>query len=60
MKEYGLTFADFGGTGKAKSAKKREPVAIKYKGPASGATWTGRGRAPLWLNDKDKEQFLIK
>lgn len=60
MKEYGLTIGDLGGVSKAKSTKLREPVAIKYKDPASGATWTGRGRAPLWLNGKNKDDYLIK
>lgn len=61
MQQYGLTLADLGGVSKAKSSgKQREPVAIKYKDPASGATWTGRGRAPLWLNGKDKNDYLIK
>ena len=60
MKEYGLTAADLGGSQKAKNSKVREPIAIKYKDPQSGATWTGRGRAPLWLNGKNKDDFLVK
>jgi DNA-binding protein H-NS len=58
MKVHGLTLADL--TGKSKPAKATHPVAAKYKDPVSGATWTGRGRAPLWLNGQDKEKFLIK
>ena len=60
MKEYGLTAADLGAGSKAKGSKVTNTVAAKYKDPASGATWTGRGRAPLWLNGKSKEEFLIK
>lgn len=60
MKQYGLTIADLGGISKPKLSKAREPVAIKYRDPESGATWTGRGRAPLWLNGKNKEDFLVK
>lgn len=60
MKEYGLTLSDLAVTSKAKSTKVREPVAIKYRDPETGSTWTGRGRAPLWLNGKDKNDFLIK
>jgi len=61
MQAYGLTASDLGGTsGKSKVAKSSGSVAAKYKDPISGATWTGRGRAPLWLNGQDKEQFLIK
>lgn len=31
----------------------------KYRDPASGATWSGRGKPPQWIRDKDREQFLI-
>lgn len=58
MKEYGLTISDL--NEKSKPAKVREPVAVKYSDPVSGATWTGRGRAPLWLSGKNKEEYLIK
>lgn len=59
MKEYGLTIADLGNISKTTPVKTREPVAIKYRDPQSGATWTGRGRAPLWLNGKEKNDFLV-
>ena len=29
--------------------KIKRPVAIKYRHPSTGETWTGRGRAPLWV-----------
>ena len=49
-------------TTKAVGVKK--PVAPKYRHPASGATWTGRGKAPLWVveaekNGQPRQQFLI-
>lgn len=59
MKNYGLTVEDLGGA-KAKVAKARVPVAVKYRDDATGETWTGRGRAPKWLEGKDKAQYLIK
>lgn len=32
----------------------------KYRDPKSGATWSGRGRAPAWLaGTKDRNKFLI-
>jgi DNA-binding protein H-NS len=34
-------------------------VAAKYRDPQSGATWSGRGKAPRWMVDKDREKFLI-
>jgi DNA-binding protein H-NS len=60
MQTYGLTLQDLGADAKTKATKSREPVPAKYKDPVSGATWTGRGRAPLWLGGHDKNDFLIK
>ncbi|MEY4720081.1 MAG: hypothetical protein RL563_2699 [Pseudomonadota bacterium] len=34
---------------------KRQKVAAKYKDPASGKTWSGRGRAPLWFRARLEE-----
>ncbi|MRW88424.1 H-NS histone family protein [Duganella sp. FT80W] len=60
MREYGLTLADIGGSSKQLSKTPRKPVEVKYKNEATGDTWTGRGRAPKWLEGKDKEQYLIR
>jgi DNA-binding protein H-NS len=71
--EYGLTAADLGLTGKAtkpstklkslKTGVKRVGVP-KYRDPASGKTWTGKGKAPGWINEglargQSKDDFLI-
>jgi len=32
----------------------------KYRDPATGATWTGRGKPPNWIKDQDREDFLIE
>lgn len=47
--------------GAAKSSRANaQPVAAKYADPKSGATWSGRGRAPAWIKDaKDRSRFLI-
>ncbi|MPW24012.1 H-NS histone family protein [Paraburkholderia sp. CNPSo 3157] len=38
----------------------RGPQAPKYRNPATGATWSGRGPAPAWLaSAKDRTAFLI-
>jgi DNA-binding protein H-NS len=60
MRDYGLTLADLGGTAKVKTIKTRAPVPTKYRDDATGQTWTGRGRAPKWLEGKDKADYLIK
>ncbi|KLR58975.1 H-NS family nucleoid-associated regulatory protein [Diaphorobacter sp. J5-51] len=35
-------------------------VAPKYRNPATGATWTGRGKPPVWIAGKDRADFEIK
>jgi len=34
-------------------------VAAKYRDPASGATWSGRGKTPRWINGADRSQYAI-
>lgn len=60
MQNHGLSLQDLEDGTKKRSKKDRVPVAAKYRDPESGATWTGRGRAPLWLNGRSKDDFLIK
>ncbi|WP_349335392.1 H-NS histone family protein [Delftia sp. DS1230] len=31
----------------------------KFRDPETGATWTGRGKPPNWIKDKDRAEFLI-
>ena len=39
---------------------KKGPQPAKYRHPATGATWSGRGPAPAWLAaEKDRSRFLI-
>jgi DNA-binding protein H-NS len=72
MAKHGLSLADiesFVGKKRGRkpgvSAKTAKPatkraVAAKYADPKTGATWTGRGRAPAWIRDvKDRSKFLI-
>jgi DNA-binding protein H-NS len=50
MAEYNLTVADLASTtGKKGGALPGTKVAPKYRDPASGATWSGRGLKPKWL-----------
>ena len=59
--EYGLTAQDVfpGRGGKSAGAKPASKVAAKYRDPATGQTWTGRGKAPKWIDGKDRAQFAI-
>jgi DNA-binding protein H-NS len=76
MQKHGLTVADIEGfvakrRGRkpgalAKTAAKApgavvHHVAPKYADPKTGATWSGRGLAPLWIRDvKNRSKFLIE
>ncbi|MBK0115605.1 MULTISPECIES: H-NS histone family protein [unclassified Delftia] len=53
--EHGLTAADVFTAAKSKGSV----GAPKYRDPATGATWTGRGKPPNWINGKDRAPFLI-
>lgn len=49
-----------GSTEKRQGNYARGPVAAKYQDPKTGATWSGRGRAPVWIaNVKNRDRFLI-
>jgi DNA-binding protein H-NS len=50
MTEYGLTLADLG-TRSAAAPRKggAGKVAAKFRNPATGDTWSGRGLQPNWL-----------
>jgi DNA-binding protein H-NS len=76
MLKHGLTTADIeakakakraarglnghAASGKAKAAGAGKSIP-KYRDNATGATWTGHGRAPAWIAAvKDRTQFLIE
>ena len=42
-----------------KGALAGKKVAPKYRDSATGQTWTGRGKAPKWIEGKDRNQFVI-
>lgn len=58
MAEFGLTPADVF-PGKAKRGNAGVKVAPKYRDPATGATWTGRGKPPKWIQGADRSKFAI-
>lgn len=76
MNKYGLSVADIesfvgkkrgrkpsalAATGAAKTPRTSvHHVEPKYADPKTGATWSGRGRAPAWISGaKDRSKFLI-
>ena len=59
MQLHGLTVEDLSSGRRLKPAKAKGAVAAQFKNPETGETWTGRGRAPRWLDGKDKEAYRI-
>jgi DNA-binding protein H-NS len=59
--EYGLTSQDIfpSRSSKGSGTKAVSKVAAKYRDAATGQTWTGRGKAPKWIDGKDRAAFLI-
>jgi DNA-binding protein H-NS len=59
IEQYGLSASDLfsrkgGGVG-SRGGK----VAAKYRNPNTGETWTGRGKAPKWIEGQDRSRFAI-
>lgn len=55
---HGLRAQDvFPGSAGMKSASKK--VAAKYRDPASGKTWSGRGVSPKWFDKSRPQDFAL-
>lgn len=57
MAQHGITIKDLQGVNK--KDRKTSTVKVKYRDPVSGNEWTGRGRSPTWLKDKNKDDFAV-
>lgn len=55
VQDYGLSAEDIFTARRASAGT----VAPKFRDPATGKTWTGRGKPPDWIKDKDRTQFAI-
>ena len=70
MAESGMTVNELVKGLSGSKAKTQVPtagrkVAVKYRDPETGATWTGRGLRPKWMREKmeagaTKDSFLVK
>lgn len=59
--EFGYTAKDIFGSRRGKSRLPHGALPAKYRDPATGATWSGRGRAPNWIKDaRNRDRFLIQ
>ena len=45
--------------GGLKSKRKGVPAKPKYRDPATGAIWSGRGKEPAWIKGQDRTKFEI-
>lgn len=45
--------------GGLKSKRKGIKTKQKFRDPASGATWSGRGKEPAWIKGQNRDDFLI-
>lgn len=66
IEQYGITASDLGFEviSKQKVVHTRRKPDARYKDPVTGATWTGRGKVPVWMkpaldNGVSKEAFAI-
>ncbi|WP_175914854.1 MULTISPECIES: H-NS histone family protein [unclassified Burkholderia] len=59
VKNHALTAREVFGQGYSNRAK-LFTIGAKYHDPVSGATWSGRGRAPAWIAGRDRSAFLIR
>lgn len=63
VSEYGLTQQDVFPSGRGAASRTSSTsgtkVAPKYRNPSTGQTWTGRGKAPKWIQGQDRDQFAI-
>ncbi|SNX28681.1 DNA-binding protein H-NS [Polynucleobacter meluiroseus] len=58
IEQYNLSASDLFSR-KASTRSSTGKVAPKYRNPANGDTWTGRGKAPKWIEGRDRSSFLI-
>ncbi|WP_454708445.1 H-NS histone family protein [Delftia acidovorans] len=64
VQQYGLAKEDVFPSAKSKSGKagkagKRSVGEPKFRNPETGATWTGRGKPPKWIEGKDRASLAI-
>jgi DNA-binding protein H-NS len=62
VQTYDITARDLGldKSPKGKTGPKAgNKIAAKYRDPATGATWSGRGKTPRWINGADRSQYAI-
>lgn len=49
MAEYGITVEDLGTAARSRARRRAVSGVAKYRNPATGEQWTGKGRKPAWM-----------
>lgn len=57
--KFKLTHRELFGNGAPATNDNRAKVAIKFRDPSTGQTWSGRGFVPKWLRDKNRENYRV-
>jgi DNA-binding protein H-NS len=58
MVAYSITPDELGAKRRVSSTIR--PAVPKYRDPASGTTWSGRGKHPRWFDKSNPEHFAIE
>ncbi|MBY9629153.1 H-NS histone family protein (plasmid) [Pseudomonas aeruginosa] len=59
MDTYGIKHKDLVGRNGRRGSYQVSALPAKYRDPATGREWCGRGNVPLWIRGKDRTRFLI-
>lgn len=59
IQTYKIPLAEVGEYLGIKGTRKGSKAKPKYRNPADGKEWSGRGKEPLWIKGKDRTGFLI-
>ncbi|WP_321856344.1 H-NS histone family protein [Burkholderia cenocepacia] len=59
MDTYAIKHRDLVGRNGRRGSYIVKTLPARYRDPASGKEWSGRGNAPLWIRGKDRRQFVV-
>ncbi|MBN3724397.1 H-NS histone family protein [Burkholderia sp. Ac-20379] len=60
METYAIKHRDLIGRNGGRGTYAVNPLPVRYRDPASGKEWCGRGNVPLWIRGKDRSQFAVR
>ncbi|ASW04255.1 MULTISPECIES: H-NS histone family protein [Burkholderiaceae] len=59
MDTYGIKHKDLVGRNGRRGAYQVNALPARYRDPATGQEWCGRGNVPRWIREQDRTRFLI-